>query len=345
MHISGAQQMTIKRRDSIQERINSDGSTTYRAQVRIQGFASVSKSFSRRTDAKRWIEETKTAMRSGTFISTEADRTTLKEALERYLREVVPLKKGKKREADRVRTWMKHPLAVRFMSHLRGADFAEHRDLRRAEGRAENTIRLELALISAVYKRASREWKMEGLRNPIKNVTLPAGSNERKRRLKGDEEQKLLAALKALGPFYAPLSQLAIETAMRQGELLSLTAGDVDLDKHIARLKDTKNGEPREVALSTSAVNIIKALPRPFASSVSLFPLSQDDVIRTFKQACADAGIENLKFHDLRHESVSRLFERGLSLPEVAAISGHKTWSQLKRYTQLKAEDLARKLA
>jgi integrase len=337
--------MTIKRRDSIQERINSDGSTTYRAQVRIQGFAPVSKSFTRRTDAKRWIEETKTAMRSGTFISTEADRTTLKEALERYLREVVPLKKGKKREADRVKTWMKHPLAFRFMSHLRGADFAEHRDKRRAEGRAENTIRLELALISAVYKRASREWKMEGLRNPIKNVSLPAGSRERNRRLKGDEERRLLAALKALGPYYAPLAELAIETAMRQGELLSLTLADVDLETRIARLKDTKNNTPREVPLSARAVDIIKALPRPLASSVPLFPVSQDEVIRTFKQACTEADIEDLRFHDMRHEAVSRLFERGFALPEVAAISGHKTWSQLKRYTQLKAQDLARKLA
>jgi integrase len=284
-------------------------------------------------------------MRAGTFVSTEADRTTLNEALERYLREVVPMKKGKKREADRVKAWIKDPLALRFMSHLRGADFAGYWDKRRAEGKAENTIRLELALISALYQRASRERKMEGLRNPIKNVELPAGSNERNRRLKGDEEERLLTAVKALGPYHAPLAELAIETAMRQGELLSLTVADVDLEKRIARLKDTKNNEPREVPLSARAVDIIKSLPRPLAATAPLFPLSQDDVIRTFKQACTDVGIENLKFHDLRHEAVSRLFERGLSLPEVAAISGHKTWSHLKRYTQLKAEDLARKLA
>ena len=337
--------MPNKRRDGIQERINSDGSTTYRAQVRVRGFPPVSKSFPRLTDARRWIEETKTAMRGGTFVSTEGERTTLNEALDRYLREVVPLKKGKKREADRVKTWMKHPLALRFMSHLRGADFAEYRDKRRAEGKAENTIRLELALISAVYKRASREWKMEGLRNPIKNVSLPAGSRERNRRLKGDEKEGLLAALKALGPYHAPLAELAIETAMRQGELLSLTAADVDLEKRIARLKDTKNSERRDVPLSSRAVELIRALPRPLEATAPLFPCSQDDVIRTFKQACSDAGIEDMKFHDLRHEAVSRLFERGLALPEVAAISGHKTWSQLKRYTQLKAEDLARKLA
>jgi integrase len=327
-----------KRRDGIQERENGDGSITYRAQIRIRGHAPISKSFTRRTDAKRWIETTKTAMRNGTALSTEAERTTLNEALERYLREVTPKKKGKEREGRRVKAWMKHPLAVRFLSQLRGVDFAN--------GASESTVRSELMLLSAVYKVARKEWGMDGLRNPISDVAVPnpGRSNERDRRLVDDEEKRLLDALKAFGPYYAPLAELAIESAMRQGELLSLTSPAVDLDKRIARLEDTKNSERRDVPLSTRAVEIIRALPRPIIAGAPLFPLNQDDVIRTFREACTAARIENLKFHDLRHEATSRICKR-VSMQEAMKITGHKTPSMLMRYYHPKAEDLARKLA
>jgi integrase len=335
-----------KRRDGIQERTNGDGSITYRAQIRIRGHAPISKSFTRRTDAKRWIETTKTAMRNGSALSTEAERTTLSEALERYLREVTPKKKGKEREGRRVKAWMKHPLAVRFLSQLRGVDFAKYRDARLTAGASESTVRSELMLLSALYKVARKEWGMDGLRNPISDVAVPnpGRSNARDRRLVGDEEKRLLDALKAFGPYYAPLAELAIESAMRQGELLSLTSPAVDLDKRIARLEDTKNSERRDVPLSTRAVEIIRALPRPIVAGAPLFPLNQDDVIRTFREACTAASIENLKFHDLRHEATSRICKR-VSMQEAMKITGHKTPSMLMRYFHPKAEDLARKLA
>ena len=328
----------------IQTRRNGDGSTSYRAQIRVRGFPHLSKTFTRKTDARKWIEETKTAIRGGSMLSTEATRTTLKEALERYRREVTPKKKGRRREQDRVGAWIKNPLALRFLSQLRGADFAEYRDKRRAEGRAENTIRIELAMISKLYKIAAKDWGMEGLRNPIQSVTMPAGSNKRERRLHPDEETTLFEQLRKVGPYMAPLASLAIETAMRQGELLALVWEDVDLQRRVARLKDTKNSEPRDVPLSTRAVEILKAMPRPLGKAVRLFPLSQDEVIRTFRKACRDAGIENLKFHDLRHEATSRICDR-LPMHEAMRVTGHKTPSMLMRYYHPKAEDLARKLA
>jgi integrase len=332
------------KRDGIQERTNSDGSVAYRAQVRMRGFPPLSKSFTRKTDAKRWIEETKTAIRGGNQVSTEATRTTLRDALDRYKREITPSKKGWRREQDRVTAWMNNPLAVRFLSQLRGADFAEYRDKRRAAGKAENTIRIELAMISKLYKIAAKDWGMEGLRNPIASVTMPAGSNKRERRLSPDEETALFEQLRKVGAYMAPLAELAIETAMRQGELLSLTPANLDLQKRIAHLKDTKNSEPRNVPLSTRAVDIFKALPQPLKSDMPLFPISQDEVIRTFKQACADAEIENLKFHDLRHEATSRICDK-LPMHEAMRVTGHKTPAMLMRYYHPKAEDLARKLA
>jgi integrase len=267
----------------------------------------------------------------------------LGEALKRYLAEVTPNKKGWKREQDRIKSWTRQALAHRFLSQLRGADFAAYRDRRRAEGKAENTIRLELALISKLYNVAASDWGMEGLRNPIRSMTMPAGSNVRQRRVSLEEETALCAALLELNPYMAPLCLLAIETAMRQGELLSLTWVDVNMQQRIARLRDTKNSESRDVPLSSRAIEILKGLPRSVDTSAPLFPLTQDKVIRVFRDACIKASIDHLKFHDLRHEATSRICDK-LPMHEAMRITGHKTPSMLMRYYHPKAEDLARKL-
>jgi integrase len=281
------------------------------------------------------------AIQDGTAVSTEANRTTLLEALERYRREVTPLKKGAKREEGRIRVWQKNPMSFRFLSQLRGADFAKYRDERRAQGKAENTIALELKLISSLYKKAASDWGMEGLRNPIKSMTMPGPSRKRERRLHPDEESQLMQTLRQMNPFLSPLVALAIETAMRQGELLAITWRDVDLKSRVVVLRDTKNGERRDVPLSSRAVEIIRALPRSLDGR--LFPLTKDAVIHSFRDACAVSGVEDLKFHDLRHEAVSRICEK-LPMHEAMRVTGHKTPAMLMRYYHPRASDLARKL-
>lgn len=332
-----------KKRDTpgIEERKNDDGSISFRARVRMRGFPHLSKTFLRKTDAKKWMQDTEASIRGGTAVSNEAARTTLREALERYLREVTPRKKGRLREQQRAQAWMLNPLAFRFLAQLRGADFAKYRDDRRADKRAENTIRLELALISHLFEIARKEWGLEGLRNPIKNLTMPTGSRKRERRLSPDEEKALFGHLG--GPYMAPLASLAIETAMRRGELLALTWADLNLMTGVARLHDTKNSEPREVPLSKWAIEILKALPRQLGAGTPVFPITQDFVSHEFRQACKSAGIANLHFHDLRHEAVSRICEK-LPMHEAMRVTGHKTPSMLMRYYHPKAEDLARKL-
>jgi integrase len=330
------------RRDGIQERKNANGTTTYRAQVRLRGHPPMTKSFSRRTDAADWIRVTKVGLQRGEILSTEADRTTLGEALKRYLEEVTPKKKDAARETNRIKAWMRHPLAPRFLSKLRGGDFAEYRDARLKEGKAGNTIQLELKLISSVYKTASHEWKMENLRNPIKSVTMPGASNARDRRLVGDEEARLMAELSKT-PYMGEIAELAIESAMRIGELLALKWRDVDRERRVAHLADTKNGTARDVPLSTRAVQIIESLPRALNPEARVFPIDYDDVRAAFKRACETAKIHDLRFHDLRHEATSRISER-LAMHETMRVTGHKTPAMMMRYYHPRPEDLARKL-
>jgi len=328
---------------TISKRVNEGGSVTWQVRLRKRGHAPIVRTFARKSDATAWAHDAESLTQKGGVISTEADNTTLGEALRRYAKEVTPRKKGADRELDRIAAWLRDDLSHRHLARLRGSDFAEYRDKRREDGVADGTIRLELALVSHMFTIASKEWNMEGLRNPIKSVTMPKPGTPRDRRLWPDEEAKLLPALAEIHPHLRPLAELAIETAMRQGELLALTWENVDLGRRVALLPDTKAGEPREVPLSTRAVEILKALPAHVKRTAPVFPVSQDYVIRSFAAACKTCEIEGLRFHDLRHEATSRICLR-MSLQEAMKVTGHKTPSMLMRYFHPKVEDLAKKL-
>ena len=160
----------------------------------------------------------------------------------------------------------------------------------------------------------------------------------RDRRLARDEEQRLLANLKASGAYFAPIAELALETAMRQAELLSLTPGNVDLERGLAHLRES-DGEGRTVPLSPRALEIISALNRPVSLVAPLFPISRDGLIRVFRRACNDAGIRDLKFQDLRHEAICRMSER-MPMEETMRVVGYKTPTMLMRYYAASAQQI-----
>ena len=333
----------------------------WQAQVRRRGHEPYSHSFDTKAQAEAWARSVESEMDRGIYLDRkEAERTTLAEAFERYRREIVPEKRHPHQENQRISRWLDYPITKRSLASLRGADFAAYRDARRAVGRAENTIRLELALVGHVFEIARKEWGMEGLMNPLKNIRKPSGSRARERRLEPGEFELLQRLLTEVGNSWAaPAMVLAIETALRQAMLFDLRWSWVDLGARLVRIPPESRGVenkgvPAVLPLSSRAVATLAALPRSIDGRV--LATTQNAIVLAFKRAKAnylfecksrDAEAEflvDLRWHDLRHEAASRLFERGLHPLEVASITGHKSMQMLKRYTHLKPQDLLAKL-
>ncbi|HEY5674168.1 MAG TPA: site-specific integrase [Malonomonas sp.] len=316
------------------------GPYQWQVKIRRKGWPKQAKTLETYDDAARWARKIESEMDDGVFVSRkEAETTTLDEALDRYRKEKTPHKKGATQEGSRIDHFKRTDLASRFLSTIRSTDIAKYRDMRLSEGKSPYTVNNELILLSALFNTAHREWGMESLDNPVAKVSRPKQPAGRDRRLQPGEEAKLLDAL---GGTLVPLFQLALETAMRQGELLSLEWKYVYLSRRVVHLPETKNSEARNVPLSTTAVTVLEKLSD--ATDGKIFKVGGSHVSRTFRETCEKLKIEDLRWHDLRHEACSRLFEKGLNPMEVASISGHKTLQMLKRYTHLKAEDLAKKL-
>lgn len=329
--------------------IRKRGPYQWQATIRKTGYPVQFKTFENKTDAEAWSGQVEAEMHRGVYISiAEAERTTLSEALDRYEREIASQKKHPHQERQRVRRWQKDPLALRYLATLRGTDFAKYRDQRRADGRAENTIRLELAIVAHLFEIARKEWGMEGLLNPLNNIRKPSGSRERDRRLLPGEYDQLLTALQGSdNPWVAPAFQLAIESSLRQGMLMLVRWEWVDLQKKVilipAQFRNTGNkGVPPAIPLSSRALAVLAALPRSLDGR--LFPTSQNALRCVWKRTLETLKIKDLHWHDLRHEAASRLFEHGLNPMEVASITGHKSLNMLRRYTHLKASDLVARL-
>ena len=167
--------------------------------------------------------------------------------------------------------------------------------------------------------------------NPVDSIRIPNGIKRRERRLiDGEYEALREAARHSKNPLTWPMIEFAIETAMRRSEILSLRWENINDNYTIATLPDTKNGSKREVPLTAKAKQLLESLSK---HDEYVFPTSDCAVRHAWDRLVKRAGIKDLRFHDLRHEAVSRFFEMGLSVPEVASISGHKDYRMLASYT------------
>ncbi|RMH46239.1 MAG: site-specific integrase, partial [Gammaproteobacteria bacterium] len=316
----------------------------WRARIHYKG-VSKSKVFRTKEAARQWAREIEAEIDKGVYTDrTSAERMTLGQALDRYVETVAVKKKGRGQYENRkqARIIKRHRIAKLPLANVRTPDVVEYRDDRLKEVKP-NTVRLELALISHLFTVARRDWGMSFLVNPIVRGVRPSvKGSARDRRLEPGEEEFLLNGCREYGGDIHDIVVLALETAMRRGEIASLKWKNVNLGTKTIKLEDTKNGEQRFVPLSSRAIAILKgrAKVRDIHDD-RVFKMSEDSITQAFCRVRDALGIKDLRFHDLRHEATSRLFEKGLNPMQVSAITGHKTLSMLKRYTHLKAEDLA----
>ena len=318
----------------------------YQALVRRIGVGQIGKSFLTRKEAERWARQTEIQIESGAFQlqREEAAIPTMREAIERYAAEITPKKRGSISEKIRLNAMQRMEWTRISIAKVSSRQIAEYRD-QRLKLVCGSTVRREMLLIRHIFEIARTEWKLPIDGNPVTDVSRPPSSPSRERRLNDDEFQKLFAALQCCrNADVIPAVRLAIATGMRRGELLSLNWGDINWQSFTALLKMTKNGSKRVVPLSADAIAILREIQKRSADLGRVFAISAIGLRLAWERAVRRAGIKDYRFHDMRHEAISRFFELGLSVPEVALISGHKTAAMLFRYTHLRAEDVGKKL-
>jgi integrase len=242
-------------------------SGTWKATIRRVGWPTAAKTFRTKRDAEDWARRTEDEMVRGVFIQrAPSEKTTVADALDRYKREIVPTKKPstQRREGARIRE-LKARFEIYSLAAVTPDLVGRYRDDRLAQGKANNTVRLELALLGHLFNVAIKEWHIGLIFNPVSNIRKPSPGEGRNRRLSGREQTVLLAAVDAhSNPMLGWIVRLAIETGMRQSEILGLRRGQVDLDRRVVRLTDTKNSAARTVPLTKLAASVLlNALANP----------------------------------------------------------------------------------
>lgn len=316
----------------------------WQARVKRNGYPDQVKTFTAKVDADRWARSIEAGIDKGQFVDTlEAQRTSLKEIILRYVREVTPTMKSSADDTIRLKAIARKPIADWSLANLSASRIAAYRD-ERLKQVSNGTVIRELAYLSSIINHARREWGIN-TPNPVLQVRKPVSPAGRTRILSNDETLRLLKALEPTGRqniWTRPVVQLALETAMRRGELLGLRWVDIDLVRSTALLADTKNGTSRNVPLSTGALTVLNSLPRSICGRV--FPLKYFTLDAAFKRAVRRAKLNDLHFHDLRHTAITAMAKKLPNLIELSAVTGHKSLAMLKRYYHPNIEDLARKL-
>jgi len=316
----------------------------WQARVRRQGHPDITKSFPSRLDAEKWARSVETDIDKGQFVCvSEAQRTLLGDLIERYLAEVTPSMKGVTEDTIRLKAIMRKPIARWNMVNLSALKIAAYRDERLKQVSGGTVIR-ELAYLSSIINHARREWGIN-VPNPVQMVRKPQSPPSRARVLTGDEVRRLIQALEPVGRrshWTKPAVQLALATAMRRGELLSLKWEHVDMQGRTAFLPDTKNGDSRTVPLSSVAVEVLAGLPRHISGFV--IPVKFFTLDAAFKRGVCRAGLDDVRFHDLRRTAITRMALKLPNVIELAAVSGHKSLMVLKQYYRPDASELAKKL-
>jgi integrase len=304
----------------------------YQVQIRKNSHDSISKTFVDLKSAKIWANHIENKMALGDIFVETDKKITLRDVVERYLKEITPLKKGRDSEKRRINHLLKEPLCNQTICSLETKHFIAFRNNRIKDG--NKTCHYDLVLLSHMYNVAINQWNLFKLDNPLLNVPKPKLNLPRERRLT-EYEYNFLVKGNYPQQTLRHIIEFAIETGMRRGEILNIKQEHIKGQTLL--IPQTKNGYPRTIPLTKRALYILDNTQTPFPYTPNALRLAWD-------RLRIKGNIEDLHFHDLRHEAISRFFEKGLSIPEVALISGHKDVRMLFRYTHLKAEDILKRL-
>jgi len=306
--------------------------------------------FKTKAQATAWA-----VLREADILSGKASVATecsLREVLERYAAQVTPQKRNTLWEARHIERLVRDlPFIDKPIAQVSAEMLAAWRDMRLNQV-APASVARELALLSAIFTRARREWNLL-LSNPISEIVKPPSHNPRDRRISAEEEQALLAALgyvegsppRTNSQQVAYLFLLALETAMRRGELLAMKWEQVNLARQFIHLPITKNGLSRNVPLSKRAVQLLSVLRTGTKDAMqqSVFQIPTASTADRFSRAIKCCGIADLHFHDTRHEAITRL-ARKLDVLDLARMTGHKDTRSLMVYYNATASEVAARL-
>lgn len=347
---------------AITVRKRKDGGNSYMVRYEPLGHKPVTRTFHLRSQAEAFEREVKRAKGQDTvdLLTGSAQKVTVSQAIQSYREHYLPglANQGRTRNSQLER--IEETFGRKFITSLRVHEIAEWSAGLLVAGLSVQTVHHHLNSLSGLVEYSRRSMGVHLLENPVRLVVRPKLGKPRDRRIRNDELEWLMrAARQSPHPDLACIITVAIETSMRLGELLAMRWPLIDLRRRIVHIPTSKNGESRTVALSTAAAKALEGLPKRLDGRVWGWVASDSfenawrrckaRALRLYAEAVPLKArdphfLHDLRFHDARHEATSRLFEKGLGIMEVASMTGHKSLSQLKMYTHIDAERLAKKL-
>ena len=343
---------------TIEERKALSGATSYRVLVRLKGFPTQTATFSRKTDAKKWASQTEVAIRENRYFKTvESKRHTLKDLVDRYVQNILPTKPQSEQKQKSQLQWWVSQLGAYTLSDITPARISECRDTLLSEityrktQRSPSTANRYMAALSHAFSIAVKEWGwLEA--NPLNKIRKLKEPRGRIRFLSDEERKRLLTAChESNTPHLYLIVILCLSTGARKMEIMNLTWDDVDFNRNVITLHETKNGERRLLPLvhKARALLLEHSKIRNLESNL-LFPSKHNankpiDIRAAWEAALKQADITDFRFHDLRHSAASYLAMNGASLAEIAEVLGHKTLQMVKRYAHLSEAHTAKVVA
>jgi integrase len=328
---------------TITKRLTVDAKPYYTVQVRLKGYPAQTATFKRLTDAKKWVQDTESAIREGRHFKTaEAKKHTIAELIDRYCSEYMPnnIKKTYSPKEQRERSsrlaWWSEQIGHYLLADVTSPLIDEHLS---KMTQSAATVDKYLKNLSHAFSIAVNNWGWLQ-DNPVKKVSSPELPDGRVRFLDDDERARLLHACKeSPNPQLYPCVVLAISSGMRQVEQMELKWQDVNLKDGYLILHKTKNGTRRRIPLSGLALELLREISKvrrldtPLIFPSKRYPQKPIELRKAFANAMTKAKITNFHWHDLRHSSASYLAMNGASLTELSELLGHKTLQMVKRYT------------